>query len=136
MKILIADDNPVFQKVLHEMLTQWGYAVVVAADGEQAWAHLQSPDAPRLAILDWMMPGLDGVEVCRRVRERDGGAYTYLVILTSRTGVQDLVAALDAGADDYVTKPFQSVELRARLRAGCRIVTLQDQLLDRAQQSA
>lgn len=128
MKILIADDNPVFQKVLSEMLTQWGYAVVVAADGEQAWEHLQSADAPRLAILDWMMPGMDGVEICRRVRERDGGLYQYLMILTSRTGVHDLVAALEAGADDFVTKPFQSVELRARLRAGCRILGLHDQL--------
>jgi len=128
MRILVAEDNLVFQTVLQSMLTQWGYDIVVASDGEEAWCRLQHEEAPRLAILDWVMPGLDGIEVCRRVRASNRLHYTYILILTAKTGSEDLVTAMEAGADDYVAKPFKSAELRARLRVGCRILELQDRL--------
>lgn len=129
MRILIADDNLVFQSVLRAMLTQWGYDVVVAGDGDEAWRFLQAHDAPRLAILDWMMPGLEGIEVCRRVRASRSIKEMYILILTAKTQSEDLAAAVEAGADDYVTKPFKSVELRARLRNGCRVLDLEGRLL-------
>jgi len=128
MRILVADDNSVFQAVLRSMLTQWGYDVVVASDGEEAWRQLQHEEGPRLAILDWVMPGLDGIEVCRRVRASGQHQQTYILILTAKTGSEDLVTAMEAGADDYVTKPFKSAELRARLRVACRILELQEKL--------
>src|SRR5215469_15485212 len=130
MKILAAEDNPISQSMLRSMLTKWGYEVVTAGDGNEAWKILQSPQAPQLAILDWMMPGQDGVEVCRRLRATNQEPYTYILLLTARSDSQDLVEAIDAGADDYLTKPFNSSELRARLRAGRRIVELQEQLLE------
>jgi two-component system, cell cycle response regulator len=130
MKILAAEDNPISQTMLRSMLTKWGYDVVTAADGNQAWEILQSSEAPQMAILDWMMPGQDGVEVCRRLRSTNQEPYTYILLLTARSDSQDLVEAIDAGADDYLTKPFNSSELRARLRAGRRIVELQQQLLE------
>ena len=127
MKILIADDNPVFQSVLKVMLTNWGYSVVSAGDGVEAWEILRADDGPRLAILDWMMPGMDGLDVCRLSRAAFGRD-VYILILTSKTDNQDLVAAILAGADDYVTKPLKSHELRIRLAAGCRILDLQERL--------
>jgi DNA-binding response OmpR family regulator len=128
MRILVAEDNLVFQTVLQSMLTQWGYDVVVASDGEEAWCRLQHDEGPRLAILDWMMPGMDGIEVCRRARASSRPHYTYILILTAKTESEDLVNAMEAGADDYVTKPFKSAELRARLRVGCRILELQERI--------
>ena len=128
MRILVAEDNLVIQRVLQCMLTQWGYDVVVANDGAEAWRLLQDEDGPRLAILDWLMPALDGIEVCRRVRASNKINYTYVLIVTAKTTSEDLVAAMEAGADDYVTKPFKSAELKARLRAGCRILELQERL--------
>jgi two-component system, cell cycle response regulator len=130
MKILAAEDNPISQSMLRSMLTKWGYEVLTAADGDEAWNILQTAEAPRMAILDWMMPGQDGVEVCRRLRAAAAEPYTYILLLTARSDSQDLVEAIDAGADDYLTKPFNSSELRARLRAGRRIVELQEQLLE------
>ena len=128
MRILVAEDNLVFQWGLRTMLAQWDYDVVVVSDGEEAWRQLRDEEGPRLAILDWMMPGLDGIEVCRRVRATKRTTYTYILILTGKTDSQDIVTAMDAGADDYVTKPFRSAELRARLRAGRRILELQERL--------
>jgi two-component system, cell cycle response regulator len=128
MRILVAEDNLVFQWGLRSMLTQWGYEVVVVSDGHEAWRWLQDEEGPRLAILDWLMPGLDGIDVCRRVRAANHASYTYILILTGKTQSEDLVTAMDAGADDYVTKPFKSAELKARLRAGRRILELQERL--------
>jgi DNA-binding response OmpR family regulator len=128
MRILIADDNLVFQNVLRAMLMQWGHDVVVANDGDEAWHFLQAENAPRMAILDWMMPGLDGIEVCRRVRAIRPITDVYILILTAKMQREDLAAAVEAGADDYVTKPFKSVELRARLRTGCRVIDLESRL--------
>jgi diguanylate cyclase (GGDEF)-like protein len=129
MKVLAAEDNPVFQTMLTNMITKWGYQPVIARDGNQAWEALQSPDGPQLAILDWMMPGMNGVDVCRAVRAAGREPYVYILLLTARIDAQDLVEGMEAGADDYVTKPFQAHELRVRLRAGRRIVELQEQLL-------
>jgi CheY-like chemotaxis protein len=122
MKVLVADDNPVFQSMLRTLLTKWGYEVAMCADGNEAWAVIQSTDAPRLLVLDWMMPGLDGIELCRRIRAANREPYLYIIMLTARVESVDLVEAMEAGCDDYITKPFNAHELRVRLRAGCRIL--------------
>jgi diguanylate cyclase (GGDEF)-like protein len=129
LRVLVAEDNPVFQAMLGGILDKWGYETVRARDGEEAWKILQSEESPRLAILDWMMPGLDGVEICRRVRAAGREPYVYIVLLTARTESRDLVEGMDAGADDYLTKPFRNHELRVRLRAGRRILDLQEALV-------
>jgi putative two-component system response regulator len=125
MRILIADDNPFYLCALGGTLKEWGYEVVTARDGKGAWEILQEENAPKLAILDWMMPNLDGLEVCRRVRTLQRPEPTYLIILTSKDSKGNIVTALESGADDYVTKPFDRDELRARVRGGARIVGLQ-----------
>jgi two-component system cell cycle response regulator len=129
MKILIADDDPTIRTILQSALMRLGYRVEIAVNGDHAWAALQAPEAPALAILDWKMPGITGVEICRRLRERKDAAYTYVVLLTGMDSLDDLVAGLEAGADDYMTKPFKPAELKARLRAGRRILDLQGELL-------
>ncbi|MBI3696820.1 MAG: diguanylate cyclase [Acidobacteria bacterium] len=129
MRILIAEDEPISRHMLESFLTQWGYEVIVAHDGDEAWWTLQREDAPALAILDWMMPGMDGTQICREVRKRIGAPYTYLILLTAKSQKQDIVQGLEAGADDYLTKPFDPDELRVRLRAGRRILDLQEQFL-------
>ncbi len=129
MRVLAAEDNPVSQSMLRSMLTKWGYDPVIASDGAEAWRALDAEGAPRLAILDWMMPGMDGVEICRRVRAAGREPYIYLLLLTARTESQDLVEGMEAGADDYLTKPFATHELRVRLRAGRRILDLQSELV-------
>jgi diguanylate cyclase (GGDEF)-like protein len=129
MQILIADDDPVFISLMKMMLVKWGYNVVVAQNGDDALQILQSKDPPRLAILDWMMPGMNGVEVCRKVREKMIDPYTYIILLTSHQRDEDLVTGLEAGADDYITKPFKQNELQLRLRAGRRIIELQNELI-------
>ena len=129
LRVLVAEDNPVFQTMLRNILQKWGYEAVTARDGEEAWKILQSEDSPQLAILDWMMPGMDGPEVCKKVREAKREPYVYIVLLTARTESRDLVEGMDAGADDYLTKPFRNHELRVRLRAGRRILDLQQELL-------
>jgi diguanylate cyclase (GGDEF)-like protein len=127
-RVLAAEDNPVFQSMLRTLLRKWGYEAVMAQNGNEAWRILESGDPPRLAVLDWMMPGMDGVEVCRRIRSANRDPYVYIVLLTARTESQDLVEGMDAGADDYLTKPFNAQELRVRIRAGRRILDLQDAL--------
>jgi two-component system cell cycle response regulator len=129
VRVLAAEDNPIFQSMLRSMLTKWGYDPVIARDGAEAWRALDAEDAPRLAILDWMMPGMDGVEICRRVRAAAREPYIYILLLTARTESQDLVEGMEAGADDYLTKPFIAHELRVRLRAGQRILDLQSELM-------
>ena len=129
MKLLIAEDDSISRRMLQAFLVKWGYQVVVATQGDEAWEILQANNAPKLAILDWMMPGKDGIEICRHVRQRQGRPYTYLLLLTARGQKADIVEGLEAGADDYVTKPFDPFELRARVRAGRRIVELQEKLL-------
>ena len=129
MKILVADDSPVSQKILQAQLTKWGYESIVVGDGAAAWHVLQQPDAPQLVIIDWMMPEMDGVEVCRRVREAKREPYIYIILLTGRDERADIVRGLDAGADDYIVKPFDIHELDVRLRAGKRIVDLQSELI-------
>src|SRR5579859_1149355 len=129
MKILIAEDEPVSRRLLEAFLRKWDYAVVAVAEGNDALALLEAEDPPRLAILDWMMPGIEGVEICRRVRERSGRPYTYVILLTARGHKQNLLAGLKAGADDFLSKPFDAEELRARLQAGERILKMQDELI-------
>lgn len=129
MKVLIADDSIVSRHVLDVTLRKWGYEVVSASDGAQAWDILESRDAPSVAILDWMMPGLTGLEVCRRVRQRMREPYTYILLLTSKSLREDLIEGMEAGADDYISKPFDQHELKVRLSAGTRLVELQAELV-------
>ncbi|MCC7043520.1 MAG: diguanylate cyclase [Acidobacteria bacterium] len=129
MKVLIADDELVSRRLLQSMLVRLGYEVVVASDGVEAQTILLAPDGPRLAILDWMMPGADGLAVCRTIREQ-APAYVYVIVLTSKDRKEDLVAAFDAEVDDFITKPYEPVELRARLRSGERVLALQATLLE------
>ncbi len=129
MKILFADDNAVSRRVLEAMLVKWGYEVITACDGAEAWDVLQGPDAPQLAILDWMMPNLDGPDVCRKVRGYPEIPYVYILLLTGRNLERDLVEGLGAGADDYLTKPFSAQELKVRLFSGKRILDFQAQLI-------
>jgi diguanylate cyclase (GGDEF)-like protein len=129
LKILIADDSIVSRHLLEATLRKWSYEVTVACDGVEALEVLQRTDAPTLAILDWMMPGLTGPEVCRQIRQRSREPYTYILLLTSKSQKEDLIEGMEAGADDYITKPFDQHELQVRLRAGTRLVDLQAELL-------
>jgi two-component system cell cycle response regulator len=130
VKVLIAEDDMVSRRLLEAMLSRWGYEVVVTRDGLEAWHVLQTANTSLLAILDWIMPGIDGVEVCRRVRQRGQEPYIYLLLLTTKGRKENIIEGLEAGADDYLTKPFDPHELQVRLRAGKRIVTLQAELIE------
>jgi two-component system cell cycle response regulator len=130
MRILIADDDFVSRRILEAKLAKWGYDVVVTCNGDEAWDVLRSEGAPVLAILDWMMPGMDGVEICRRMRKEMQEPYIYIILLTALHRDEDLVNGMEAGADDYITKPFKANELRVRLRAGRRIIELQNELIE------
>jgi sigma-B regulation protein RsbU (phosphoserine phosphatase) len=130
MKILIAEDDPVSRCYLEVTLVKWGYEVSAACDGNQAWQALQE-DPPSIAILDWMMPGIDGAEICRRLRAIQTQTTTYVIMLTAKTEKKDVVQGLEAGADDYLIKPFDRHELRARIGVGIRIVDLQRSLAAR-----
>lgn len=127
MKVLVAEDDVFFRRLLEGILAS-DYEIVLAQDGVEAWAALQPADAPRLAILDWVMPGMSGPQVCRKVRQSPSLSSMYLMILTAKNSSPDVVSGLRAGADDYVTKPFEPEELRARVRVGERILRLQDEL--------
>jgi diguanylate cyclase (GGDEF)-like protein len=129
VKILIADDDDVLRHILQATLAKWGYEVVLSRTGLEAWQILEGSDAPKLAILDWIMPGMDGVEVCREIRKRVHEPYIYILLLTAKDRKEDVVAGMDAGADDYLAKPFDPEELKVRLRAGRRILDLQSELL-------
>lgn len=127
--VLIAEDDPIFRRILESWFKRWDYRVTAVENGLDAWEALQRDDAPQLAILDWMMPGMDGIELCRKIRSRDQGTYLYALLLTAKDNKQDVIAGLEAGADDYLTKPFDVDELRARVWAGRRILDLQAALI-------
>lgn len=129
IKVLIADDDPISRRLLEVSLSREGYPVSVAANGAEALRLLEQQDGPRLAVVDWMMPEVDGVEVCRAVRKRVGESYVYIILLTAKTHPAEIIEGLEAGADDYIIKPFDIHELKARLRAGKRILELQEQLV-------
>jgi two-component system cell cycle response regulator len=130
MRILVAEDDAISRTLLERTLQRAGYDVTAVADGAEALVELAKSDAPRMALLDWIMPEKDGVEVCRAVREHKEQAYTYLILLSSRESKQDIVRGLESGADDYLTKPFDIDELKARLRTGERILELEDRLVE------
>ena len=130
MRILIAEDDPVAREIAIAALSKWGHDPVVCEDGEEAWRVMQREDAPDLLLLDWFMPGLDGLELTRRVREQPHSRLSYIILVTSRSRKQDIVAGLESGADDYVVKPFDEEELHARLQVGARVVKLWEQLLE------
>ena len=130
MKILVAEDDKISRKLIEGTLSKWSHEVVLCADGSDAMDVLREKDAPQLAILDWMMPGMTGPEVCREVRQNGQEPYTYILLLTSRDSREDLLEGMDAGADDYLTKPFDQSELMVRLNAGRRILDLQTQLIN------
>jgi len=134
VRILIAEDDAVPRHLLQTTLTKWGYEVISTTDGMQALDALSRPDAPSLAILDWMMPGLDGAEVCRRARSLRTDRLLYIVLLTSKGSKEDVVHGLTAGADDYIVKPFDRSELKARINAGERILRLQAELAARVKE--
>ncbi len=129
MKVLIAEDNLVSRRMLETFLRKWGYDIVITTNGREAWEVLQEPEAPNLVISDWMMPDLDGLELCRRIREIERAEYIYFIILTSKGKKEDVVAGLEAGADDYLIKPFNQDELKYRVRIGERIIELERRIL-------
>ncbi|MBI4893719.1 MAG: diguanylate cyclase [Acidobacteria bacterium] len=130
MKVLVADDSLVMRRLLETSLGGWGYTVESVEDGGAAWERLNAADAPAIAVLDWMMPVYSGLELCRKVRSSRLAHYTYLILLTSKGLREDIVEGLGAGADDYVVKPFDKFELEVRLRAGRRIVELEEELVE------
>jgi diguanylate cyclase (GGDEF)-like protein len=130
MRILIAEDEPVSRRVLQSLLAKWGHEVVSAEDGNAAWEYLNTPDAPRMALLDWMMPGLNGIDVCRVIRRQRPVPYTYILLLTTKDATENIVEGLESGADDYLTKPFNSQELKARIRVGLRVLELENRLVE------
>jgi DNA-binding response OmpR family regulator len=134
MKTLIAEDDSVSRRLLQAALTKWGYDVVPVTNGREAWETLQQPEAPHLVILDWLMPDMDGVQICRQARQSPVLQNRYIILLTSRGSKEDVVSGLEAGADDYVTKPFDHGELRARVQVGSRVVKLQAALADRVRE--
>ena len=134
MKILIAEDDPVSRRILDATLVKWGYEVSVSLDGRQAWDVLQREDAPPLAILDIMMPGMDGLEICRKVRQLPRATPPYLILLSAMSGKEDVVRGIGAGANDYLTKPFHREELRVRVGVGAQMLALQKALGERVEE--
>lgn len=134
MRILIADDELVSRRLLQKTLERAGYEVSAVANGRLAADELCKSDGPKLALLDWLMPELDGLGVCREVRKRKEHSYVYMILLTSKEKKEDVVAGLESGADDYLTKPFDPEELKARLRTGMRILDLEDHLIEAREQ--
>lgn len=130
MRILIADDDDTSLAILKALIAKLGHEVIAAVNGAEAWAAMQQPDRPQIVILDWMMPELDGMEVCRRIRAANMDLPPHVIMLTARGGKADIVAGLEAGADDYLAKPFDPGELSARIKVGCRMVDMQIKLLE------
>ncbi len=130
MDILIADDDAITRRMLETTLQCWGHRVLLAADGQSAYEALNRDDAPPLAVLDWMMPHLDGPTICRRLRDNPAKRRFYLILLTARAHKEDLVAGLNSGADDYISKPFDLEELQARVNVGVRMAALQQEFAE------
>lgn len=129
-QVLVVDDSPIYQHLIAAHLREWGFDIISATDGLQAWEILRRPGAPVLALLDWVMPGMDGVELCRKLRNQEGREeYVYTILLTAKNGRADLLKAMQAGVDDFLSKPFDELELKARLLVGQRIVALQQELI-------
>jgi diguanylate cyclase (GGDEF)-like protein len=130
MKILLAEDSVFYRRIIAKHLNAWGFGFVEARDGKEAWKILMQQDGPKLALLDWILPEIEGIEICRRLRSRPEGAqYTYTILLTAKNQQEEMLEAMDAGADDFLSKPFDPAELKARLLAGQRIAELQEKLI-------
>ncbi|MFH1629401.1 MAG: diguanylate cyclase [Pseudomonadota bacterium] len=132
MKVLIAEDDPISRRVLEANLLEWGYEVMVASDGGEAWEIIQQPESPNLIISDWMMPRMDGLALCREIRNMEKSEYIYFIILTAKGEKKDIIEGLEAGADDFLTKPFNPEELKYRIRIGERIINLERRILELA----
>jgi DNA-binding response OmpR family regulator len=127
MRTLVVDDSAVYRKLIGDHLRSWGFEVTLAESGAEAWRILEQADAPKLVLLDWVLPDLDGIEVCQQIRQaRSSGTYIYIILLTGKEGRQHMLDAVQAGVDDYLAKPFDELELKARLLAGKRILELQE----------
>jgi diguanylate cyclase (GGDEF)-like protein len=130
MQALVVDDSAVYRKLIGDHLRSWGFGVTLAESGSEAWRILEQPNAPKLVLLDWVLPDLDGIELCQRIRQAGSSSpYTYIILLTSKEGRQNMLQAMQAGADDYLVKPFDELELKARLLVGKRILDLQEELV-------
>ena len=130
MRILVAEDSAVYLRIIGNHLREWGFEMVAANDGREAWRLLRGLDAPKLALLDWVLPGMDGIEICRNIRsQHPSQSYVYTVLLTGKNTKEDFLQAMSAGADDFLAKPFDEMELKARLLAGKRILDLQAELV-------
>lgn len=136
MKILMVENDPVSRRLLESFLSGWGYEVQIATNGSEAWEILQNPDAPNLLVSDWMMPEMDGLELCRRIRATGKSGYTYFIILTAKGKKEDIVKGLEAGADDFLVKPYSQEELKCRIRIGERILNLEGRILELANTDA
>jgi DNA-binding response OmpR family regulator len=134
MRILVAEDELVSRHLLEVSLRRWGYEVTAVEDGTRAWEVLQGEEAPQVAILDWLMPGMDGIEICRQIRKGPRTRPVYVILLTARSGLEDKIHGLQSGADDYITKPFDREELRARVQVGLRVLELQTALAQRVRE--
>ena len=130
MRILVVEDSPVYRQLLSSCLEEWGFSCTIAKDGSEAWEQLQRADCPKLVVLDWVLPDIDGIELCRKIRqEATGNSYSYVILLTGKDAKKDMLQAMQAGADDYLVKPFDALELKARLQVGKRIITLHEELV-------
>lgn len=128
MTVLIAEDDVISCRILERILQKWGYTTMIANNGLEAWNVLQTRDAPKLALLDWMMPKMSGIEVCQKIRAGETDTPVYIVLLTAKNSKEDIVEGLESGANDFITKPFNTSELRSRLRVGEKMVELQERL--------
>ena len=128
MRILLAEDDVTTRMIVKELLGKWGFEIETAVDGNEAWEKLSREESPQLAILDWVMPGMDGITLCKKLRENDRKKYLYIILLTSNTRKDQLLSGLDAGADDFISKPYDSREFKARIDVGIRLINMHNEL--------